>query len=128
MWTAKTAQTEQMPRLIYCFLVRHRHSVGFSCHSSFIWASTPENLSSGCANNKGADQPAHMCRLISAFVIRLSKSVISRLTTSEISIFQLVSVAEETALKLALSETLKTGFLTTGPIFFKPESSLVLIT
>ena len=31
------------------------------------------------------------------------------------SIFQLVSVAEETVLKLTLSETPKTGFLVTGP-------------
>ena len=40
----------------------------------------------GCANNKGADQPAHPRSLISAFVIRLLKSTISRLATSEISI------------------------------------------
>ena len=39
-----------------------------------------------CANNKGADQPAHPRRLISTFVIRLLKSIISRLATSEISI------------------------------------------
>ena len=31
----------------------------------------------GFANNKGADQPAHMHRLISAFVIRLVESIIS---------------------------------------------------
>ena len=39
------------------------------------------------ANNTGADQPAHPRCLISAFVVRLSKSIISRLATSEISIF-----------------------------------------
>ena len=40
------------------------------------------------ANNKGPDQPAHSHSLISAFVIRLLKSIISRLaTTSEISTF-----------------------------------------
>ena len=39
----------------------------------------------GFANNTGADQPAYLCRLISAFVIRLSKSIISRLAMSEIS-------------------------------------------
>ena len=39
------------------------------------------------ANNKGADQPAHPRSPISAFVIRLLKSTISRLATSEISIF-----------------------------------------
>ena len=41
----------------------------------------------GLANNKGADQPAHPRSLISAFVIPLFESNISRLATSEISIF-----------------------------------------
>ena len=39
------------------------------------------------AKNKGADQPAHPRSLISALVIRLYESIISRLATSEISIF-----------------------------------------
>ena len=51
-----------------------------------LWASTPQNLSSGVANNKGTDQPAHPRRLISAFVIRLLESIISKLASSEISI------------------------------------------
>ena len=50
------------------------------------WASTPENLSSGVANNKGADQPAHPHSLISACGICLLKSIISILASSEISI------------------------------------------
>ena len=87
MWTAKIDQTELMPRPIYCYLERHSHSVGFSCHSSFIWASTLENLSSRFANNKGADQPAHLCRLIRAIDFRLLESIISRVAMSEISIF-----------------------------------------
>ena len=70
----------------------------------------------GFANKKGADQPAHPRSLISAFVIRLLQSVIYRLATSEISIRYLISVAEETCLKLALSETPKTGFLAMRPI------------
>ena len=41
----------------------------------------------GFANNKGADQSAHPRRLISAFVIRLLERIISKLATSEISIF-----------------------------------------
>ena len=45
----------------------------------------------------GADQPVHPCSLISNFVIRFLK-----LATGEISILWLVSVAEETGLKLAL--------------------------
>ena len=41
----------------------------------------------GLANNKGADQPAHLCSLTSTFVIPLLESIISRLATSEILIF-----------------------------------------
>ena len=39
------------------------------------WDSTRENLSSGFANNKGADKPAHLRSLISAFVILLLESI-----------------------------------------------------
>ena len=72
-----------------------------------------KNCRRGFANNTGADQPAHPRSLISAFVIHFLESIICKLATGEISIFYLVSVAEETGLKLALSETLKTGFLGT---------------
>ena len=58
----------------------------------------------GFANSTGADQPAHPRSLISAFVIRILESMICKLATGEISIFYLVCVAEETGLKLALSE------------------------
>ena len=63
----------------------------------------------GFANNKGADQPALLCSLISAFVIRLLESVYidNRLAMGEISIVLLASVAEQTALNLTLSETLR---------------------
>ena len=37
----------------------------------------------GLANNKGADQPPHPRSLISAFVIRLLKSTISRYAASK---------------------------------------------
>ena len=67
-------------------------------------------------NNKGADQPAHPRSLISAFVIHLLESIISRLARSEISIFQLVSVTEQAGLKLTVSETPKTGFVAVRPI------------
>ena len=64
------------------------HSIikGQECHS-VKWASTRENLFSGFANIKGADQPAHPRRLISAFVIRFLKSIISKLASRKISIF-----------------------------------------
>ena len=54
-------------------------SVCFALAFKYIWASTQENLSSPFANNKGADQPAHLHRLISTFVFRLLQSIISRL-------------------------------------------------
>ena len=40
----------------------------------------------GVTNNRGADQPAHLRSLISAFVIRFLESIICKLATGEISI------------------------------------------
>ena len=71
----------------------------------------------GFANNTVADQPAHLRSLISAFVIHFLESIISKLATGEISIFSLVSEAEQTGLSVALSESRKTGFLATRPIY-----------
>ena len=65
----------------------------------------------GCLRSLCAKQtPA-----VQQFVIRFLESTICKLATGEISIFLLVSVAEETGLKLALSETPKTGFVATRP-------------
>ena len=41
----------------------------------------------GVVNNTGTDQPTHPRSLISAFVIPFLENIISRLATSEISIF-----------------------------------------
>ena len=79
------------------------------CTTADIWASTRENLSLVVC-----EQPRRS--LISTFVIRLVESLICKLATGEISIFQLVSIAEETGLKLAVSENTKTGFLARRPI------------
>ena len=57
-----------------------------------------------------------ICEDWSAPLLFFMKSVISELATGEISISQLVFVAEETGLSLALLETRKTGFVTTKPI------------
>ena len=78
----------------------------------------------GFANHTGADQPAHPRSLISAFVIRLLESIISRLATSEISMSWLISVAEETGLNLALSETPKTGFVKLRPNYYVAPISI----
>ena len=70
----------------------------------------------GFANNTDADQPVHLCSLISAFVIHILESTISKPATSKISVFYLVSVAEETGFCLALSETPKTCLVVSRPI------------
>ena len=44
--------------------------------------------------------------------------MLSKLATSEISIFYLVYVAGQTGLSLALSETLTTGFVATRPTWY----------
>ena len=69
----------------------------------------------GVCEQQRRRQPVHPRSLISAYVIRLLVSFISRLAMS--GIFDLVSVAEETGLSLALSVTRKTGFVATRPIY-----------
>ena len=61
----------------------------------------------------------HLHRLISAFVNRLLESITSRLATTEISILQLVSEAEQACFNLTLSEALKIGFLALRPKYAK---------
>ena len=57
------------------------------------------------ANNKGADQPAHPCSLISAFVVRCVDSIISLDSIAEISRLQLATLAAQVGVCLAWSET-----------------------
>ena len=56
------------------------------------------------ANNKGADQPAHPCSLISTFVVRCLDSVMSLVSVTRISSPMLASVAKQASLSLTLSE------------------------
>ena len=70
----------------------------------------------GFANNTDVDQPALLPSLVSVFVIRFLESTICKLATGEISIFYIVSVAEEAVLKLALLETSGTGSVVSKPI------------
>ena len=79
----------------------------------------------GFASSNDADQPAHPCGLIGAFVIRFLESIIYKHALGEITTFLLVSVAKETVLNLALSKTPKTGFLATWPRWC-PGSGVVL--
>ena len=69
------------------------------------------------ANNKGADQPAHPCSLISAFVVRCLDSMIPPVSISKISSLCLTSVAAQAVLSLSWSQIPKTGFLVTRFIY-----------
>ena len=57
------------------------------------------------ANIKSADQPAHPCSLISAFVVCCLDSIISLDSIANISRLKLASVAAQAGLCLAWSET-----------------------
>ena len=56
------------------------------------------------ANNKGADQPAHPCSLICAFIIRCLDTVMSLVSVTKFSSLILASVAEQASLSLTWSE------------------------
>ena len=58
-----------------------------------------------CANNKGADQPAHLRSLISAFVVRCLDSVMSLDSVTKIPSTMLASVAEQASMSLTWLET-----------------------
>ena len=54
-------------------------------------------------NNKGADQPAHLCSLISTFVVHFLGNIVVKLATNKISMFWLVAVALQAGLSLTWS-------------------------
>ena len=70
------------------------------------------------ANNKGADQSAHPCSLISTIVVRCLDSLISLVSISEISSLYLYSVSAQAGLCPTWSKTSKTGFRVTWLIRF----------
>ena len=69
----------------------------------------------GVANNKGIDQPACPCSLISPFafwIVLYPKLLKAKFQLS----FKLMSVAVQAGLNLTLKETQKIGFLAARPI------------
>ena len=71
----------------------------------------------GLRTTQSQTQPAHRRRLISVLIIRFLESSISKLASNKISIFYLVSEAQETGLRLGFLITRKTGFVVTRPIY-----------
>ena len=81
----------------------------------------------GLVNNKVADQPAHPCRLISAFVIHFLKSIISKLATSE---FQFSSWSLWLSRLVCVSffrKPRRQVFFATRPIRFKSGTDIICI-
>ena len=85
--------------------------------SDIIWASLQENLSSVVCEQQRHRPACAYAQTDQRFYYSLIGKCISLLSSSKISIFQLVCVDEEAGLKLALLETPKTGFLAKGPIY-----------
>ena len=69
-------------------------------------------------NNKGADQPAHPRSLISNFIVCILDESYLHLLREKFQFLAtcVTRLAEETGLKLALSETQNTGFLASWPV------------
>ena len=61
-------------------------------------------------NNKGADQLAHPCSLISICVVHCLDCIIPPVSIPEISSLYLASVTGQASLSLAWSQTPKIGF------------------
>ena len=74
----------RLRRLAWTFTARigDKYQIRFA---RSIWAMSRENLFMPYANNKGADQPAHLHSLISALVVRCLDSIIPLLAIAEIS-------------------------------------------
>ena len=66
------------------------------------------------ANNKGADQSAYPCSLISAIVVRYLDSIIPLHAIAEISRPHLVSVAEQAGLSQTPEDILMTWLVYRG--------------
>ena len=66
-----------------------------------------KTLSSGLVNNKGTDQLANPCTLISAFVFRSLESIISRLVFKAIYFINLKDLLESLILVINLKKIIK---------------------
>ena len=83
--------------------------MGLNVKKNYLW---------GFANNKGADQPAHLRSLISAFVNRELKMIISSLAMWRISNYELVHLAQQACLNITLSQNKKIDFLVSRPNYY----------
>ena len=74
-------------RIFFFFIFYNLYEVNLAYTRNYMSLDARKPVFGGFANNKGVDQPAHTGSLISAFVVRLMESIMSRHSTSEISMF-----------------------------------------
>ena len=77
------------------------------------WATSRENLFMPYVNNKGADQPAHPCSLISAFIVRCLGSITPNCYIRNFKTLASLCLSEQAGLSHIWLQTLKTAFLVT---------------
>ena len=83
-------------------------------HTDNTWAMSWENLSMPYANNKGADQPAHLRSLISAFVVCCPDCTIPLVSISKLLHLYQASVAAQAGLSLPGTQTPEDRFSCDG--------------
>ena len=86
-----------------------------------IWATSWENLFMPYANNKGADQPAHLRSLISAFIVRCLDSIIPVVSISKIANLYLASLAVQGRFESTLVANPEDRFSRDEAHFIKPQ-------
>ena len=89
-----------MFNILQCDDFKNSNFQGYRSTGVIIWALSREKLFMSYANNKSADQPVHLCSLISTFVVRCLDSIMSLVSTSEILSLYLASVAAQAGLSL----------------------------
>ena len=83
---------------------------------------TPVRLEPAALRSRVKHSTTEPLRSLSTFVIHLLESIVSKVNTSKISIFYLVSVAEQVVLSMTWLETPKTGFVALKPWHDKSNS------
>ena len=79
-------------------------TIAWIINSAIIWASTRETLNSGVCEQHMRRTACASAQSDQRLFIRFLLSIICKLAAGEISIFKLVSIAEETGLKHSLSK------------------------
>ena len=103
-----------------------RHLFSLKATSCFVWfLSLGLDTRKPVLGSQTTKLQTSLGNLISTFVIHYLESIIVSLAPCKISIFWLVSVAEQTGLSISLLEALRTGFVKLRPIYDSTAASLI---